>query len=380
MNKDQSLTALKGMAILGITLVHAHLLIPDVNIYLSTFSHIGQFGCQLFFVLSGYLLVYSWLRCKEQTDSNIKAIKLFYKKRLLKIAPIYLFFVLFYQLLSYYFEYKLQIAFWYKICHSTKNILLNCFLLNGFDVEYFNNIVPGGWFIGTISLFYIIFPFLYNFYQHLANINKYFIYIIPFILCLCSFLIQLIIAVKINSWDKSVSWGFLYHSIINQLPCMAFGMSLSFFKIQNNNINIYEKFNAKMFIVVFLTIITISSFLFFGLHKYPFIYTFTPSLISISFIFLILYTESTYPNWNNSIKKLLEKWGKISFAIYFSNFFGTMFFAWIVVRLLHQFQIIYNPTILYLILLFPMFNITYYLGKIINKLNIFLNNACTSCR
>ena len=130
----QYITFLKGLAILGVILVHAPQLIKEINPLIREFLHAGAFGCQLFFVL---------------------------KKRYLSIAPIYILFILFYQIISYYIA-TFNVEPFYKISHNPLSILANIFLLNGLDYQAFNNIVPGGWFIGTIFLFYLLFPLIYK--------------------------------------------------------------------------------------------------------------------------------------------------------------------------------------------------------------------------
>lgn len=102
----QYITFLKGLAILGVILVHAPQLIKEINPLIREFLHAGAFGCQLFFVISGFLAVKSWERLlakyENSTEKNRTTYKTFLKKRYLSIAPIYILFILFYQIISYY--------------------------------------------------------------------------------------------------------------------------------------------------------------------------------------------------------------------------------------------------------------------------------------
>ena len=63
----QYITFLKGLAILGVILVHAPQLIKEINPLIREFLHAGAFGCQLFFVISGFLAVKSWERLLAKT-------------------------------------------------------------------------------------------------------------------------------------------------------------------------------------------------------------------------------------------------------------------------------------------------------------------------
>lgn len=90
----QYITFLKGLAILGVILVHAPQLIKEINPLIREFLHAGAFGCQLFFVISGFLAVKSWERLlakyENSTEKNRTTYKTFLKKRYLSIAPIYI--------------------------------------------------------------------------------------------------------------------------------------------------------------------------------------------------------------------------------------------------------------------------------------------------
>lgn len=85
----QYITFLKGLAILGVILVHAPQLIKEINPLIREFLHAGAFGCQLFFVISGFLAVKSWERLlakyENSTEKNRTTYKTFLKKRYLSI-------------------------------------------------------------------------------------------------------------------------------------------------------------------------------------------------------------------------------------------------------------------------------------------------------
>lgn len=117
----QYITFLKGLAILGVILVHAPQLIKEINPLIREFLHAGAFGCQLFFVISGFLAVKSWERLlakyENSTEKNRTTYKTFLKKRYLSIAPIYILFILFYQIISYYIA-TFNVEPFYKISHN----------------------------------------------------------------------------------------------------------------------------------------------------------------------------------------------------------------------------------------------------------------------
>ena len=80
----QYITFLKGLAILGVILVHAPQLIKEINPLIREFLHAGAFGCQLFFVISGFSQSNPgndyWLNTKTLQKKIEPLIKRFSKK------------------------------------------------------------------------------------------------------------------------------------------------------------------------------------------------------------------------------------------------------------------------------------------------------------
>ncbi len=283
----QYITFLKGLAILGVILVHAPQLIKEINPLIREFLHAGAFGCQLFFVISGFLAVKSWERLlakyENSTEKNRTTYKTFLKKRYLSIAPIYILFILFYQIISYYIA-TFNVEPFYKISHNPLSILANIFLLNGLDYQAFNNIVPGGWFIGTIFLFYLLFPLIYKLYRYIKTYNPRLLFLLPLGGVIVSAIFQTGIFFIIGDWTLSKPGSFTYYSIINQLPCMLIGVTLNYYlkntKLSKNNL-----------LLCFICLGLIGNLLWYALRLHYWIYALIPSIIGWSFFYLFLYVQ-----------------------------------------------------------------------------------------
>lgn len=350
------ITALKGIAILGVILVHAPLLIEGISPYIMQICKPGQLGCQLFFIISGYLMIHSWEKLSSLSLSFSQKYWFFIRKRYFSLAPIYIISIIFYQILSYISTDCLHVDFFYRIVHNPLSIILNIFLLNGLDVLYFNRIVPGGWYIGVIMLFYIMLPFIYELYHHLIGKLKNSIYFIPVFFTLLSFAIQAIVALSYRTWDYSDRGTFLNYSIINQLPCMMVGISIAF---KEKRSGLYARRNVmKLIITSFIALLYYYLFRNYGLAQ-----IFQPIIVSIPFCYLFIYMKTNFSSIPQLIANFLTHWGELSFAAYFTNFLGTMMFAWIITLLFS----IDRPNLLFLILIIPMYIITYYLAKPLNK-------------
>lgn len=96
----------------------------------------------------------------------------FYLRRWQSIAPGYYTMIVIYWVFDCarkLISHDQHIAFW-------KGAIINALFLNGFFPEYNNTIVPGGWFIGTTAIFYLIFPLLIKL---LLKVHRKTAYIIP---------------------------------------------------------------------------------------------------------------------------------------------------------------------------------------------------------
>ena len=329
----QYITFLKGLAILGVILVHAPQLIKEINPLIREFLHAGAFGCQLFFVISGFLAVKSWERLlakyENSTEKNRTTYKTFLKKRYLSIAPIYILFILFYQIISYYIA-TFNVEPFYKISHNPLSILANIFLLNGLDYQAFNNIVPGGWFIGTIFLFYLLFPLIYKLYRYIKTYNPRLLFLLPLGGVIVSAIFQTGIFFIIGDWTLSKPGSFTYYSIINQLPCMLIGVTLNYYlkntKLSKNNL-----------LLCFICLGLIGNLLWYALRLHYWIYALIPSIIGWSFFYLFLYVQRKseeirgggkckQPNAQLYYKKNRTDWESFFFRI-FHKFYRNIHFS-----------------------------------------------------
>lgn len=354
-----SVSILKGLAILGIVLVHSSICIEGINPYLNQFTRIGQYGCQLFFLISGYLMMLSWDRIGEVPFK--KKLVVFYKKRCCSIIPVYVTAVIFYQIISLFYEHNWDAPFFYEIHHEIYSIVLNILLLHGFDYYNFNSIVPGGWFIGTIFLFYILFPFLKSLIEKLERKKYKIVFLLPLLAFLLSFLVQYLIYTMEGTWIYSNRGSFVYYSILNQLPCMLLGMLIGVNIINERSKRM--RLGVKFFLMLIFGIFSL--FLFFYMRKEYYVYIAFPFTISISFYFLYYLIETIIRKpfiQRSLISKLISRFGDISFAVYFSNFIGGMFIPWLVVICLNSFKISYCPTTLYILLVPFIYLISYVLA------------------
>lgn len=122
-----------GMAIIWVVMFHFRLQAP----ILSVISNYGYTGVDFFMFLSAFGLYYSMSK-----NDNVM---MFYKRRFLRIFPTY--FII--GFLCTYFLYQ-------------KNVSITEFLWVYSTLGYFMDGEFGGWFIPSIVVLYVAFPFLYH--------------------------------------------------------------------------------------------------------------------------------------------------------------------------------------------------------------------------
>lgn len=191
---------LKGLAMLGVIMVHMNNSIPAPNSILSKVAAIGARCPQLFFIISAYL---TW----RSLSLHGLDVKTFWKKRFLKIAPL--------------FYLALFVALFLPTLHFTsiRDLLAHIFFLNGLYPVWTNSIMGVEWYIADLALFYLLVPLLWKVIKDLRS---------ALIILGGSVVISVFFTVITNRLvDMSVpAYEMYFHTfcIINQLPVLLMGI------------------------------------------------------------------------------------------------------------------------------------------------------------
>lgn len=200
---------LRGLAILLV--IAMHYLQVFASPVLRDWNEIGQVGVQLFFLASAFTLCLS----ADNRRDEPQRLRAYAIRRYFRIAPVYYVGIVFYAWMF--------ISSGEGAPYTPGNILANVLLVHGLVPAANNNIVPGGWTIGTEMLFYAAFPLLYPAleaaWQRWGNRAL-----------LAAFALSLLIAI---SWQLGFRWcygrwlannSFAYCFFLNQLPVFVAGM------------------------------------------------------------------------------------------------------------------------------------------------------------
>ncbi len=151
----------RAIAVVSVVAVHLSFQFPHLPHWAKIVARMGQYGVQLFFVISAITIFMTLEADRARYASTGQIVLRFYVKRFFRIAPLYYVAIVGYGLMSWY-TYTFQ-ADHASILgpHDTSDILLNLLFVHALSDSAINNVVPGGWSIGVEMLFYLIAPLVF---------------------------------------------------------------------------------------------------------------------------------------------------------------------------------------------------------------------------
>ena len=201
-NRLKSLDVLKGIGIIMIIIVHnRHFIMKDMEGCRGIINY-GQMGCQIFFLVSGMALCCSWFCQLAQTPQQafFKNYIIFTARRYFRLAPGFLIMLALNFILNTIIIDIFHFVPGFVMNRTLPAIITNIFFIHGFFPEYINDVFPGGWYIGTAFILYLIFPFLVSLCRKLCQINLRLLYVLPLIFLIANiFLLRYI--TKISGGD-----------------------------------------------------------------------------------------------------------------------------------------------------------------------------------
>jgi peptidoglycan/LPS O-acetylase OafA/YrhL len=248
-------------------------------------------------------------------QDEVCAIESFYIRRFFRIAPLYYLGILVYlslHLLTQLTEGKS----WEFGQYTPFAVLSNIVFVHGFIPHSNNNIVPGGWSIGTEMAFYAMFPILYTCVSKVSAKDLRPIRFIAYAF-LCNLIIQLLLdRFTRASLDSNI---FVYNNLINQLPVFLLGM-LIFTWHRATATALPRRVGVR--VVSLLVSLTISIAMP-EMTSYTFGFAITPLVWALTFVLLLDLFHAT-----NFDSRVLASIGRVSYSMYVLHFL----FAWTATR------------------------------------------------
>ena len=217
--KFKYIDALRGVAILGVLIVHCGQY--GMNDHLPSVIQMvvlnGAHGVQLFYVVSAFTL---FLTLAKRNPAEKGTWVHFYMRRFFRIAPMY-------YLGICYFLWQDGLGPRYFLGDapgiSSANISANILFIHGFNPYWITSVVPGGWSIAVEMMFYCLIPLLF---VTIKNIRQAFVF---FLIALALRAILQFAFNRMNVIESERLWQeFLNFYLPSQLPVFALGVVFYF--------------------------------------------------------------------------------------------------------------------------------------------------------
>lgn len=290
--------ALRGIAILGVMLVHTGGQFGLIGTF-SKIAGLGAKGVQLFYFISAFTLFLSYNNRKYQEQFPISN---FYIRRFFRIAPLYYLAMIYYIIKLYLDE---------GIKTSLKEILLNFTFTHGFSPVYINHLVPGGWSIAVEMCFYVMVPLLMS---KINNINKAVLFI--FVSLLIRFIFLQYFELYPVSSNLDINNNYMYWYLPNQLPCFAIGILFYFIVAENITPKIKAMKNNSLGIIIvalLASLLCVIDQVFIG-------WNFFSWDLMFCLVFFVLAIVLSLNKMSFLVSKFATICGKYSYSMYITHF------------------------------------------------------------
>jgi peptidoglycan/LPS O-acetylase OafA/YrhL len=195
--------------------------------------------------------------------------------------------------------------------YTTINIAANIFFLHGMYAPANNNIVPGGWSIGTEILFYAVFPILISTLFNKMRSSLLLTLLFPFVSFLAVALVEVVVIPKLGY--EVGNNGFIYFSILNQFPVFSVGIS-AYFLLETHYLRIKMLPDLGAYFI-FIAISFMSIYIGW-VRPIENAFVFIPFMSAVSFFFLIYALKKN----SSIIPFLVSEIGRRSYSMYLIHF------------------------------------------------------------
>ena len=224
--------ALRGLAVLGVIMVHVGLRYNNLPSWITPITDQGARGVQSFFILSALTL---FLSMKQRTTLGEFGQRDFLIRRFFRIAPLFYLAAIIYSardvILNHFSTGGYQD---FELLPFTSTFLL---VTNGLNPSWINLVVPGGWSITVEMTFYLFVPLLFRKIKSLRGSIVFTVF--TFLIAFFANYVYTIIAAGHISENKLDSY--LFYWFPNQLPVFSLGILVYFLIEKTQKINLSKK-------------------------------------------------------------------------------------------------------------------------------------------
>ena len=278
--------------------------------------------------------------------------KVFLVKRFWRLAPLYWCMILVWHVIYVIDQSRTVTNFMTE--HDPIAVLLNITLLNGIFQHGNNTVVPGGWFVGAIFLFYIMSPAIIKSIEKLWKKCPYLVEGIPILCFACSYVINYILA-KTPSLCQVSSIFVVWYSVFFQLPSLLLGINLWFESSKNKGVWKIGNVWLIIFILLFAGAGWYSTYINYDFNQFAWGY--------LSYFLIILTSRKYNIIENTGICKVIVLIGNASYEFFLVHLVGTIIvLPYMAVKLLKY----TNEWVAYIVSLVCVFGISVFVAWGIN--------------
>lgn len=314
----KSIDTLRAFAVLSVMLYH---------IYPKALPG-GFTGVDVFFVISGYVVSSSLY--KNYNSNFFKFTLDFYARRIIRLVPVFLVFILFSTLITILFIPSSWLSDTISKTGLASLFGFSNFALVWYNDGYFSPRIEFNPFVHTWSLaveeqFYVIFPLIFFLWYKFQSSSLKFVslsvkYLLP---------ILLLISLVYSYYETSANPSHAFYLLFSRFWELALGAFLFKLHISNKLIN-HSSFTNNLYFIIGFLLITIG-FIFSQSSSFPFPWAIAPVLGTV---FMII--SFVHPSYKDNISlKIIENpifiyIGKISYSLYLWHWAIYVFFRWTV--------------------------------------------------
>jgi peptidoglycan/LPS O-acetylase OafA/YrhL len=306
MKKLDYIDALRGLAVLGVLIVHTnqygHSNLPWV---IEKVVMKGASGVQLFFIASAFTLFLSY---KSRINNEASPVRNFFIRRFFRIAPMYYIGMLYYLL-----QDGTGPRYWLgdEPGITASNVLANGLFLHGFNPYWISSVVPGGWSIAIEMMFYACLPFLFS---RINNSRQAFALFV--ISLLVRALLQVILVENPLISHEKLWEEYLVFYFPSQVPIFSLGILMYFIVSETEGKNMPSGQILLVSSVVLLALLVNRVHLLLP----DFVLLLLPDHILFGIAFLLLGVGLSRFRPTLIVNPVLMYLGKISFSLYMVHF------------------------------------------------------------
>jgi len=290
-NYTPNLDLVRAIAIILVLIYHVfqRYNLPIINFFASS----GEYGVQLFFVLSGFLV--GCLFYGEQKKNNKVNIQKFIFRRISRTLPVYFIVLTFAYLIVLFFKNEV---------FSIKYVF---FLQNYLDIIPFFKV---SWSLCVEEHFYLVLPFVLIILNFIKNKWLKFFIVLLIIISPLYFRIT-------ESMGKDLSFGYLTNATHLNFDSMSFGVVFAYIYMKTKII--FSPFLRITYIVLPIILLVI-----FPYFDERFVYTFGKFLLPLSFS-LCIFSLATSKQYALSSKRITSIIALSSYSTYLTHAFVLNF-------------------------------------------------------